>query len=239
MRSEAPVSKQEKKGGFSLFRRALELVYPPSCAFCGRCLPLGSPAAGVCPQCAGQLPRTDFSAAAQEGDCFSRCLSPLFYRDAVVDSIRQYKFSGQSCFHLAYGPLLRDCLQAHLSSPPDLITWAPLSRWRRFSRGYDQAQLLAQEAAALYGTQPVRLLDKVRHTRPQSSLPSSARKENARGAYHLSPKAPSVLGLEILLVDDVITTGSTLSACAGVLLAAGARDVVCLTLARGLRDPLR
>lgn len=216
-----------------LLRRVLELLYPPRCAFCGGCLPLGSPAAGICPVCDAQLPRTTFDSAAQEGDCFSLCLSPLFYRDAAVQSIRQYKFSGRSCFHLAYGPLLRDCLQAHLPAPPELVTWAPLSRRRKYRRGYDQAQLLAQEAAGLYGLRPVRLLDKLRHTRPQSSLSAQERKENAKGAYRLSPKAPPVAGKRILLVDDVITTGSTLSACAAVLLAAGAEDVVCLTLARG------
>lgn len=216
--------------------KLLELLYPPRCAFCGDCLPLGSPAAGLCPNCAAQLPRTGPHSVSQPGDCFAFCLSPLFYRELAAGSIRQYKFSGRACYHIAYGPLLRDCLERQLDRPPDLITWAPLSRWRKFRRGYDQAMLLAQEAALLYGQVPIRLLDKTRSTRPQSSLSAEARKRNVKGVYRLSPNGPAVMGKRVLLVDDVITTGSTLSACAAVLMSAGAEDVICLTLARAGAD---
>lgn len=219
-----------------LARTLLELLYPPRCAFCGNCLPLGSPAAGICPDCAGQLPRTGPHSVSQAGDCFSRCLSPLFYRELATQSIRQYKFSGRACYHIAYGPLLRDCLERQLDRPPDLITWVPLSRWRKFRRGYDQAMLLAREAAVLYDQTPVRLLNKLRNTRPQSSLSAEARRRNVRGVYRLASGCPSVTGKRILLVDDVITTGSTLSACAAVLMSAGAEDVHCLTLARAGAD---
>lgn len=216
--------------------KLLELLYPPRCAFCGSCLPLGSPAAGICPDCAGLLSRTGPHSVSQAGDCFSRCLSPLFYRELTAQSIRQYKFSGRACYHIAYGPLLRGCLEQQLDRPPDQITWVPLSRWRKFRRGYDQAMLLAQEAALLYGQTPVRLLDKLRNTRPQSSLSAQSRKRNVKGVYRLSPNGPAATGKRILLVDDVITTGSTLSACAAVLMSAGAEDVICLTLARAGAD---
>ena len=78
----------------------------------------------------------------------------------------------------------------------------------------------------------MRLLEKIRSTRPQSSLSAEQGRQNGRGVYRLVPQCPSLDGKRILLVDDVITTGSTLSACAAVLTAAGAEDVVCLTLAR-------
>lgn len=216
----------------SLLQRILELIYPPRCAFCGDCRPLGSPAAGICPDCASQLSRTGTHSVMQRGDYYSVCFSPLFYQELTAQSIRRYKFSGRAGYHLAYGPLLRACLEEHLTEPPDLVTWAPLHRWRKYRRGYDQAQLLAQEAAALYGQTPVRLLEKTRNVRPQSSLSAWERRGNVRGAYRLYPKAPWVEGKRILLVDDVITTGSTLSACSAVLMAAGAEDVIGLTLAR-------
>ncbi|MGM9537408.1 MAG: ComF family protein [Candidatus Onthomonas sp.] len=210
----------------------LELLYPPRCAFCTQVLEPGSPSSGICPDCASTLPRTGPSTVAQDGDCFSKCLSPLFYQSAAAQSIRRYKFSGKACYHHAYGPLLRSCLSHNLSQPPDLITWAPLNRWRKYRRGYDQALLLAREAGALWAQDPVPLLEKIRNTRPQSSLSAAKRRQNVRGVYRLIRGCPSLEGKRILLVDDVITTGSTLSACAAVLTAAGAEEVICLTLAR-------
>ncbi|MGM9592840.1 MAG: ComF family protein [Candidatus Onthomonas sp.] len=214
----------------------LELLYPPRCVFCAGVLPSGSPALGICPDCGAALSRTGVSTVSQRGDCFSRCFSPLFYQGLAAQSIRRYKFSGKACYHQAYGPLLRSCLSHHLREAPDLITWAPLHRWRRYRRGYDQAQLLAREAGALWEQEPVRLLEKTRSTRPQSSLSAEKRQQNVRGVYRLVPQCPSLDGKRILLVDDVITTGSTLSACAAVLTAAGAEDVICLTLARTRKE---
>lgn len=223
-----------------LIGRLLELLYPPRCAFCRGLLAPGSPGSGICPDCGAILPRTAAGqSAVQPVGSRSRCLSPLLYEGVVAHSIRRYKFSGRACYHTAYGPLLRFCLTEHLDLPPDLITWAPLSRLRQYRRGYDQAQLLAQEAASLYGQRPVRLLRKVRNTRPQSSLSPEERKLNAQDVYQLAPNAPEIAGKRILLVDDVITTGSTLSACADVLLDAGAAEVICLTLARsGAGQPI-
>lgn len=215
-----------------LFTRLLELIYPPRCVFCAAILPPGSPAYGICPDCAAALPRTGPDTVSRPGICFSFCLSPLFYSGIAAQSIRRYKFSGKFGYHMAYGVLLRDCLKQYLDQPPDLITWVPLSRRRRFSRGYDQALLLAQEAGALWGQQPVPLLKKIRNTRPQSSLSAKQRQQNARDVYRMVSSPSLTEGKRILLVDDIITTGSTLSSCAALLVDAGAEEVICLTLAR-------
>lgn len=215
----------------ALWNRALDLVYPPRCVFCQDFLPRERAAGGVCAPCEKALPRTDGATALRPGDYFTFCLSPLFYQGPVRASVRRYKFSGRSCYHRVYGNFLRECLEQNLSSPPDLVTWAPLSAGRRRKRGYDQAKLLAEEAALLYGLRPVPLLKKVRNTPAQSSLGRAARAENVRGVYRIRQNAP-VAGKRVLLVDDVVTTGSTLSECSRVLLEAGAAEVVCLTLAR-------
>lgn len=215
--------------------RVFNLIYPPKCVFCGELLPPEAIPEGICPDCGASLPRTDEKTVLQPGAFFAFCLSPLFYQGRAAESIRRYKFSGRSCYHRVYGAILRDCLSRYLAEPPDLVTWAPLSTLRHWRRGYDQARLLAEEAAALYGQKPVRLLRKRRHTRPQSSLTGRERWGNVESAYRIAGHGESA-GKRVLLVDDVTTTGATLSACAAVLLEAGAAEVVCLTLARSRLD---
>ncbi|MCD7760609.1 MAG: ComF family protein [Clostridiales bacterium] len=219
----------------ALWNRVLNLVYPPRCVFCQDFLPGERAETGVCAACEQTLPRTDEATVLRPGDYFTFCLSPLLYQGTVRDSIRRYKFSGRSCYHGVYGGFLRDCLERYLPAPPDVVTWAPLSARRRHRRGYDQAKLLAEEAGQLYGLRPVPLLKKVKHTPAQSSLGRTAREENVRGVYRIRPEA-SVSGKRVLLVDDIITTGSTLSECSRVLLKAGAAEVVCLTLARTMGE---
>ena len=107
-----------------------------------------------------------------------------------------------------------------------------LDRARRRERGYDQAFLLANAAALALGGVAVETLRKERHTRAQSSLEdASARRANVLGAYEIVD--PELIeGRRVLLVDDVITTGATISECARILRTFGAADVVCATLAR-------
>lgn len=119
--------------------------------------------------------------------------------------------------------------QRREGGPGDL---GALSRQRRWRRGFDQGEKLARVVAAELGL-PVRgMLRKVRHTQPQSGLEDpAARRANALGAYAPAPGVQGK-GLRILLVDDVVTSGATLSECARVLLGAGAGEVLCATLAQ-------
>ncbi|MFQ5789289.1 MAG: ComF family protein [Acidobacteriota bacterium] len=108
----------------------------------------------------------------------------------------------------------------------------PLHRRRRRQRGYNQAELLARTVAALAGV-PLRrgVLSKIKPRPPQAELSAKARLTNAVGAYHA--RLPAWLrGRDVLLVDDVFTTGATAEACARALLTAGAASVDVLTVAR-------
>lgn len=211
----------------------LDLVFPPRCAFCGALVSPTPADTRICPDCSKHLPMTGSEHRLQYGDFFSYVVSPLFYEEPVESSIRGYKFHGKLWHRIAYRPILEDCLRSCPDIAPDLITWAPLSTLRYLSRGYDQAKLLAEDVAGFYGKSPVRLLKKVKHTKAQSKLSVEARLKNARDAYALHrPVSPE--GKQILLVDDVVTTGATLSACSRLLLEAGASSVLCLTLARSV-----
>ena len=114
----------------------------------------------------------------------------------------------------------------------DILSWIPVSPLRRFFRGYDQCELLARAVAAELGVQPLPLLKKIRHNRPQSRIADdSARRANVLGAYRVIDP-DFVAGKRILLLDDVITTGATAGECARTLRLAGAKSVNCAALAR-------
>ena len=208
----------------------LDLLFPPKCVFCGKVLDSGED--GLCARCQRDLPWLADGEAELTGEFFSLCAAPLRYQDKVRDSIRRYKFNGRRGYHKLYGKLVAQCVHDHLAGRYDLITWVPLSRQRKKERGYDQAFLLASAAALELGEVAVETLQKERHTAAQSGLTEAAqRRANVLGAY--TPVDPElVAGKRVLLIDDVVTTGSTLSECARTLRTMGAEDVVCAALAR-------
>lgn len=208
----------------------LDLLFPPKCVFCGKVLDSGED--GLCARCQRDLPWLTDGEAELTGEFFSLCAAPLRYQDKVRDSIRRYKFNGRRGYHKLYGKLVAQCVHDHLAGRYDLITWVPLSRQRKKERGYDQAFLLASAAALELGEVAVETLRKERHTAAQSGLTEAAqRRANVLGAY--TPVDPElVAGKRVLLIDDVVTTGSTLSECARTLRTMGAEDVVCAALAR-------
>lgn len=127
---------------------------------------------------------------------------------------------------------MADCLIAQEQLTFDLVTWAPLSRLRRWRRGYDQAELLAREVSSQLGLPLQSTLHKA-NRKPLSRLEGSRSIRAARilGAYSLGNGA-NVAGKRILLVDDIVTSGATLNECARILKTAGAAEIICVTLAR-------
>ncbi len=208
----------------------LDLLFPPKCPFCQRILEI--PADPVCPACQKTLPWLVGQAGERGIDFTQGCCSPLAYRGTVRKSVHRYKFSGVRAYARPFGVLMAQCVQDRPEIAPELITWAPLSRKRRRERGYDQGELLARAMAKRLGLPAAATLVKARHTQPQSGLDSAeARRANALGAYALLPGVDAA-GKRVLLADDVVTSGATLSECARTLLEAGAAEVWCVTLAQ-------
>ena len=208
----------------------LDLLFPPKCVFCGRVLNKGDD--GWCDRCTEELPFAD-NGGRQDGEVFDFCVSPLYYRGPVRKSVLRYKFRGMSAYADVYGRLLADCIRECPDIKYDIITWVPLSSKRERTRGYDQAMLLALATALELGDVAAETLIKPHDVQAQSELGGKEeRSANISGAY-VAMDPELVEGKRVLLIDDVITTGSTLSECARVLLSAGAVGIVCATLARG------
>jgi ComF family protein len=113
----------------------------------------------------------------------------------------------------------------------DLIVPMPLHWRKRWSRGYNQSELLAKEIARRWGVPVANIVQRVKATAPQAGLSNSKRRLNVRAAFRIR-KGSNIKGLRVLLIDDVVTTGSTASACASVLKRAGASHVAVAAVAR-------
>lgn len=208
-----------------LLEGVLDLLYPPRCPFCRRLL--RGKEKGVCRDCAARYRQ---SAIRREIRHAALCVAPLRYEDAVRESLLRYKFRGTTAYGRVYAEYLAKAID-ETGISCDIITWVPLSRRRLRRRGYDQARILAEETAELLGLPCERLLEKRVHTRPQSGIDSAEkRRENAKGVYACC--APEKLrGKRVLLIDDIVTTGATLSECAAVLEKAGSAAVYAAAVA--------
>jgi len=200
---------------------ALAVCRAPYCPTCGRFFD-GDGTPHPCAACLRQAPPLSEHRAAAR------------YEGAVKDILLLFKYRGLR----PLGRPLASYLQTAIGddNPPwrdaDLLVPVPLHRRRRRERGFNQAEVLADELSRLTGI-PI-LSDALRKTtnlRPQTSLRSQARRANIRGAYR-AVRPDAVLGKTVVLVDDVCTTGSTLGECARVLRGAGAADVRGVTVAR-------
>lgn len=212
----------------NLLSRFLDLIYPPKCPFCGRILERGE--GGLCARCQRSLPWTEGHNPSV--DFCDVSLSPLHYRDGVRHAVHRYKFNFGRAHSRLMGELMTQCLQDRWTEPVDMILWVPLSKKHRRKRGYDQAELLARRVGELTGIPVVDGLEKIRNTGTQSRIgKDSARRANVLGAYRVKDGV-ELAGKRVVLVDDVVTSGATLSECASCLRMAGAESVAALTFAR-------
>lgn len=208
----------------------LELLYPTRCAFCHKLIRKAGEK--VCSSCLRSLPYSPEAAQTQHFSHVSVCVSPLYYEGNVRASLLRYKFGGLTGYAEIYADFLAKCIDEN-EITCDSITWVPISRRRLRRRGYDQAELLAKALSSKIGCPCMKTLIKRKDNPPQSRTGNaSARRANVAGVYEADPRA-DIKGKRILLVDDIVTTGSTLSEAAGVLLRSGSATVCAATVARG------
>lgn len=211
------------------------LLFPPKCVLCQKILK--EQETDLCHHCRADT--EEFSKPKLKISLVAGWTSMWYYNGKVRHSILLYKFYGRKTYGAVFGRLLAMKLTREPLCDYDILTWVPVSPLRRWTRGYDQVELIALSAGEELGTPAVSVLQKVRHTKPQSRITNYARrKANVMGAFAV-PDPQLVAGKRILLLDDIITTGVTVSECARVLLAAGAKDVHCAAIAALNKDKRR
>lgn len=221
------------------FRESLlDLLFPPRCVgcqregewFCAACrsqvemIPLP-----ICLRCGHHLP-----AGQSCGFCHTFRIDAIrsvaYFDGALREAIHQLKYGGACVLADPLGQMLAEYVRQNPMAA-DLAVAVPLHPQRLRERGYNQSQLLAGYLAhQLHIPSSSSVLQRVRHTRSQVGLDGQERQANVAEAF--AAEADQVRGRNILLIDDVCTTGATLEACNAALKAAGARAVWALTLAR-------
>ena len=249
-------------GRISLLRRALvegaapivDLVYPPRCPACGEAI---GEQGGLCGECWSDLAiPTDPSCAScqrpfgqagpPEGAICGACLQKAPNHDGIAagtlytDTSRKLVLALKHGRRIALAPLLARLIAARVP-PTDhsrLIIPVPLHRWRLWQRGFNQAGLLARELERRgCGELLVDGLRRTRRTPRLGGMGAKARAKVLSGAIEVS-RPDRVRGRHILLVDDVLTSGATSTACVKALKRAGAKSVVIACFARVLDEAL-
>lgn len=213
--------------GKSMLDSLIELLFPPRCAGCAR---LG---ALLCPVCRAELvPYPEGSH--QLADALDQVRIAFIFQSPLREAVHEFKYRGVRRMSQPLGALLA----AHLAARPlavDALLAVPLHPDRQAERGFNHAEALAAEVARTLGLPLINGdLARIRATEQQARLDARGRRENMRGAFAWRGSAPPPR--RILLVDDIVTTGSTLGACAEALRAAGSAEVSGLALARSRPD---
>ena len=220
-------------------RRLANLLLPASCLLCGADSNGGALCAGCagdlpplsaaqCPQCAEQTTHGErCGACLKDPPAFARCSALFRYEFPVDRAIQALKYGHQLALATWFGERLADTLQ---NGSHDRVMPLPLHPERLRERGFNQSAEIARVLARRLRL-PLDLasLARRRATPAQAALPLRERARNVRGAFECTG---DLAGLRILLVDDVMTTGATLSATAAVLKDAGAATVINLVVAR-------
>ena len=205
----------------------LEILFPGKCVLCGTLL--HGEESDFCHNC--RMTTKNYPFGKRKIQFLDSFTAVWYYKGYVRKSLLRYKFGGKQGYASAYGRVLAMKLYREYPEGFDCLTWVPISRWRKITRGYDQVQLLAEAVGRELGIPVVPMLKKIRHNRRQSGIRDEAtRKANVLGVYQVM-ELERVRGRRILLLDDILTTGATASECGRMLQSAGAKEVHCAAIA--------
>lgn len=191
------------------------------CQICGAPLPSGENSAIICPRCTESPPP------------FQICRSIGRYESVLLEAVHALKYRGEIPAGIALGKILSSCVGEHFPVHDyDRVIPVPLHVKRLRKRGFNQSLILARAIARDFTlTLDFQSLRRRRHTDPQIGLGRKQREENVREAF-VCVRGKEIENSKILLIDDVYTTGSTVTECARVLIEGGAQSVAVATVAR-------
>lgn len=235
-----PLFSWARRAAAAGLRDSLDFAFPRSCLICGEGFGEGR---WLCPVCLRRVLESAEPAMHSDAEDFPYLAGERYFDGLAACwgfspdlelCVHRVKYSGMEKLGRHLGALAGKILrEAEIpGARPDAVVPVPLHPVRRRERGYNQSERIAAGFAGVFGfTVRTDLLARRRATRTQTGLTGEARQKNVSGAFRV-PRPDSVSGLSLLVVDDVVTTGATLNACARALKAAGAGSVTGFALAR-------
>jgi competence protein ComFC len=219
-----------------LTEKIIRLLYPPKCIFCGELLDIDTELE-ICPKCFDKIPfmpeenyrsLKKFDYDSNWDDLVCACE----YKGIIKEAIMRYKFFDKPSYCRAFGHLMLLKLSGVLKKYDfDMIVSVPLHRKKKALRGYNQSLLISREISRKTGIpEKSNLLCRVKNTKSQSTLTREGRYFNIRNAFLIKEKE-EIKSKNILIFDDILTTGYTLNECSRVLKEAGAEKVVAAVIA--------
>lgn len=204
------------------------LLYPGKCPYCGKVI---DNCLEACEDCYAKLPFNFEKRKIKILDKEILCVAPFEYKTYVKQAIINFKFFSKTSYATAFSNSLYKSFSINfINAHFDIITSIPLSKKSKKQRGFNQAELISKKLSKKLGIKYLNILEKCKENKPQHNLNLSERKENVKGIFRLKKKI-DVSNKQILLIDDIITTGNTLAEATKVLLNNNAKSVSCLTLA--------
>lgn len=201
------------------------LFFPERCPYCNRVVEKGKPA---CDTCIKKIPQKYFTNYAKGG---YPCYSPFSYNSIFADAVKKFKFRNypQNSEKLAVY-LAKSITALNDKTKFDYITCVPMHPKKEHKRGYNQSKLLAKDTAKILGITYADLLQKVKNNQEQHKCESrKERSENVKGVYK-AVNISKIKGKNILIIDDIITTGYTLGECCMIIEQSGGHIIRCATL---------
>jgi competence protein ComFC len=221
-----------------MFESLINMIYPPKCIFCRKLLS-HDVVLHICDACNKKLPYLEnpIIRTWQEEDHYcAGALSVFEYSGMVKESLIRFKFYSKPAYYRTYARLIAYRLGKIVDiSSFDMVMSVPLHKHKEFTRGYNQAYLISKAIGSITGLKECsRALKRERYTEAQSLLDRHKRNQNVKGAFSVT-MPDKVKEKSILLVDDILTTGSTIEECSRVLKQAGAKRVFAVVVATGRR----
>lgn len=223
------------------------IFYTRRCRYCKRVIDVRE---DICSRCENDIPRIDgdvcFKCGYSEKDCicnkksahYLRICAPYYYSGAAKRAIKRLKYCEDTYIAETLAKDMAEAFKKHYNEMDfDFCTFVPSHRREERKRGYNQAQLLAENLSKMLDIPCKKLLVKTSLTTPQHTLSESMRTGNLLGSIQINPRYfEKIRDARILLCDDVKTTGSTLNECAKTLMICGAAEVDCITVCIAKKD---
>lgn len=219
-----------KKLPIFLYEKILNFIYPPICLICGK-----HTEEVLCKKCEKELETLAcYNIDVYKNKYFTKHAYIFNYKWKIRKLIIDYKFNDKAYLYEVFVKfMLKNEKICRFFKTYDIIMPVPIHKKRKMQRGYDQSELIAKKIAKKYDNLQLQLknLEKYKNTTEQSKLTKKERIENAKNVYKVND-IQKIYNKNIILIDDIYTTGSTANSVARVLKQNGAKNIIIITIAK-------